>query len=125
MTATIEEQLAATVRAVVAAHIARHGSVDAAAVRAGLLRAANDFDGAERPAERRRRENAWALGRMEKLHHAGKGRSAAMITAKELAIDPGDPAEVEIIAQRLRRLWRQHPKKNEQCSFPRKKPEHR
>ena len=51
---------------------------------------------------------------MAELEKSGKRRSAARLVAKRLAIDPKNPAEIEIIAQHLRRLRR---KKNEQCSF--------
>lgn len=70
----------------------------------------------ERPAERLRRENAAALKLMAEFKANGKGRAAAMIAARLIAVDKNDPAELEKLAQRFRRLWREH-EKNERYSF--------
>ena len=61
---------------------------------------------AERPAERLARENAAALALMEDMHRRGQGRHAASSAARRFAIDPHDPLECEMLAQRWRRLWR-------------------
>jgi hypothetical protein len=57
---------------------------------------------AERPTERRRRENAELLAQLDAL---GDSRNAAMIVARRV-VGNGDPAAAEILAQHLRRLRR-------------------
>jgi hypothetical protein len=70
----------------------------------------------ERP--RRRYDATAALAQMSALEGRGKRRSAASILAKRMARNPDDPAEVEIIAQHLRRLRR---KETRACSVRAKK----
>ena len=66
-----------------------------------------ETDRAERPSERLRRENETALAGMLSLETRGKSRQAALIVARRLAQNPRDPAELERLAQRFRRLRRQ------------------
>ena len=47
-----------------------------------------------------------ALGLMGELARAGKGRSAAAIVARRLAVDSSNETEVWNLAQRFRRLRR-------------------
>jgi hypothetical protein len=97
---------AAALRQAVADVIGRRLSLDVAVARAVAQLGGDDEAPRERPAERRQRENADALTQMAELEQGGQRREAAMIVAKRMAIDRNDPAEVAILAQRLRRLRR-------------------
>ena len=52
---------------------------------------------------------------MADMEARGHGRNAAATAARRLAIDPHDPAECEILAQRFRRI-RLRAKKSAHCS---------
>jgi hypothetical protein len=115
-----DKHLAATVYAAVHAAVADAinvhappGVVAARATSAALAVIGDDQQPRERPAERRRRENAAMLAKMDELKRQGMRRGAATAAAKCVAVDPDDPLEVEMLAQRARRLCRN---KNEQCS---------
>jgi hypothetical protein len=69
----------------------------------------------DRPSDRYARENAMALQIMADHDAAGRSRHGAASAAKRLAIDPHDPAELERLMQRFRRLKRDA-KKNERCA---------
>jgi hypothetical protein len=69
----------------------------------------------DRPSDRLRRENSLALAIMADHEAAGRGRHGAVSAAKRLALDPYDPAELEKLQQRFRRL-RRDAQKNERCS---------
>jgi hypothetical protein len=71
----------------------------------------DDAGPAERPAEKRRRQNADAMLQLAALELEGKGRGAASIVARRMAADPRDPAEVEAMAQHLRRIRRRQAKR--------------
>src|SRR4051794_8740919 len=85
--ARVKELTANAVRLAVADVVERGAMVGTAVARA-VLTVFDDPEPRERPAERRRRENEAALARMAKLHREGRGRSAARIVAKQMAIDP-------------------------------------
>jgi hypothetical protein len=92
--------------------------VAVAAAAARILAGAPDIgpaDHAERPLERLRRENATAMAQIEALAAAGRGRAACAIVARRMATNPADPLEVEMLAQRFRRLRRDQ-QKSERCS---------
>ena len=72
---------------------------------------------AERPAERNARINASATAIMSELENQGRGRSAAAIAARRLATDAKNPAEIEMLSQRFRRLRRTR-KLSERRSLP-------
>jgi hypothetical protein len=101
-----EELVPPALRRAVAAKIERLAVADAALARELSKKLLDDPEPRERPAEHRRRKNATALAQMAELHRQGKGRDAASIVARQVAVDPHDPHEVDMIAQRLRRLWR-------------------
>ena len=63
--------------------------------------------------QRLQRENADALAQMAELERQGNRRGAAAVVARRIAVNKRDPAEIETIAQRLRRLRR---KKTSTCS---------
>jgi hypothetical protein len=96
---TRDVPLGSAVATVTAAVVAAIGG-DGDAMNASVARSP------ERPAERRRRENAAAMVEMDELERQGRRRDAAMIVARRTAINPHDPNEIEMLAQRLRRLRR-------------------
>jgi hypothetical protein len=100
------KELAANAVRLAALDVVERGALIDIAVDRAIAKAIDDPEPRERTAERRRRENAAALAQMAELHRQGKGRDAASIVARQMAVDPHDPHEVDMIAQRLRRLWR-------------------
>ena len=97
----------AAVTAVIEHGLPVHEAVTAAVTRhLGGVGVDNINSPPERPAERLARENAAALALMEDMHRRGQGRHAASSAARRFAIDPHDPLECEMLAQRWRRLWR-------------------
>lgn len=95
------------------AHYVELGGAATSAVRIAQAAAARAIcdaqldDRPERPAEKFRRQAAEALATMAELKAAGRGPAAATIVAKRMAADPSDATEIEHLAQRFRRLWRE------------------
>src|SRR5258706_9003084 len=87
--------IAAAIRAALLDIVEHRVPIAIAVARAAAAAVGDDAAPRERPAERRRRENANALGQMAELEHAGQRREAAAIVPKPLSVDPHDPAEVE------------------------------
>lgn len=96
------------IRTVISDAVARRCPEEIAVARAVAIAISGPTEAtpAERPSERRRRQNREALAAMAALEGQGKSRAAASIVARHLATDPSDPAEIWMLAQRFRRLRR-------------------
>ena len=120
MDAAREIAVARAVRMALTAVIERRAPITDAvqaavcAILSGESRVDNIKSTAETPTERCRRENAIAMAIMDDADARGRSRDGAHEAAKRIAIDPGDPLELERLAQRFRRLRRN---KNERYSF--------